>query len=114
MLISLPPSFLGYYCDHCVELTSDSLRVMWLPGATAGSLWSLGNVGSIVAVEHLGQGVGYSASQAALLISGIWGIFYFREVTKCMIIWKWFLSAFVTIIGILLLGYESSPAGAGR
>ena len=32
-------------------------RVMWLPGATAGSLWSLGNVGSIVAVEHLGQGV---------------------------------------------------------
>jgi len=41
---------------------------MWLPGATAGSLWSLGNVGSIVAVEHLGQGVGYSASQAALLI----------------------------------------------
>ena len=31
---------------------------MWFPGATAGSLWSLGNVGSIVAVEHLGQGVG--------------------------------------------------------
>ena len=114
MLTSLPPSFLGYACDHCVELTSDSIRVMWLPGATAGSLWSLGNVGSIVAVEHLGQGVGYSASQAALLISGIWGIFYFREVTKPMIICKWFLSAFVTIIGILLLGYESSPAGAGR
>jgi hypothetical protein len=69
-------------------------RVMWLPGMTAGSLWSLGNVGSIVAVEHLGQGVrlnsftillikhvcssllgnlyflqvGYSASQSALLI----------------------------------------------
>ena len=45
---------------------------MWLPGATAGSLWSLGNVGSIVAVEHLGQGVGYSASQAALLIRYAW------------------------------------------
>lgn len=89
-------------------------RVMWLPGATAGSLWSLGNVGSIVAVEHLGQGVGYSASQAALLISGIWGIFYFKEVTKPCIIGKWFLSAFVTISGILLLGYESSPAGPGR
>mmetsp|Transcript_27466 Transcript_27466/g.49980 ORF Transcript_27466/g.49980 Transcript_27466/m.49980 type:complete len:377 (+) Transcript_27466:73-1203(+) len=49
-------------------LPSFHFRVMWLPGATAGSLWSLGNVGSIVAVEHLGQGVGYSASQAALLI----------------------------------------------
>mmetsp|Transcript_26443 Transcript_26443/g.48662 ORF Transcript_26443/g.48662 Transcript_26443/m.48662 type:complete len:377 (-) Transcript_26443:89-1219(-) len=89
-------------------------RVMWLPGATAGSLWSLGNVGSIVAVEHLGQGVGYSASQGALLISGIWGIFYFKEVSKPSIICKWFMSAFVTIAGILLLGYESSPASPGR
>ncbi|KAL7531384.1 hypothetical protein ACHAWF_003753 [Thalassiosira exigua] len=73
-------------------LPSFHFRVMWMPGATAGSLWSLGNVGSIVAVEHLGQGVrlllfasvemfcniihfvfisvkvGYSASQAALLV----------------------------------------------
>jgi hypothetical protein len=71
--------------------------------------------------------------------SGTWGIFYFKEVTKPSIIGKWFLSgtppsracappaqpvppslhspvpvffpaAFVTIAGILLLGYESSPA----
>lgn len=46
--------------------------------------------------------------------SGIWGIFYFKEVTKPKIICKWFLSATVTIAGILLLGYESSPAGPGR
>lgn len=46
--------------------------------------------------------------------SGIWGIFYFKEVTKPKIICKWFLSATVTIVGILLLGYESSPAGPGR
>lgn len=36
-------------------LPSFHFRIMWLPGATAGSLWSLGNVGSIVAVEHLGE-----------------------------------------------------------
>jgi len=95
-------------------LPSFHFGVMWLPGATAGSLWSLGNVGSIVAVEHLGQGVGYSASQAALLISGMWGIFYFKEVSKPLTIGKWFMSALVTIAGILLLGYESSPAGPGR
>ncbi|KAL7543860.1 hypothetical protein ACHAXR_013229 [Thalassiosira sp. AJA248-18] len=95
-------------------LPSFHFRVMWLPGATAGSLWSLGNVGSIVAVEHLGQGVGYSAAQASLLVSGIWGIFYFHEVSKPSIICKWFLSASVAVSGILLLGYESSPAGPGR
>jgi len=86
-------------------------RVMWLPGATAGTLWSLGNVGSIVAVQQLGQGVGYPASQAALLVAGLWGIFYYQEVTKPKTIIKWFMSAFVTILGILLLGYESSSTG---
>mmetsp|Transcript_28623 Transcript_28623/g.40886 ORF Transcript_28623/g.40886 Transcript_28623/m.40886 type:complete len:402 (+) Transcript_28623:108-1313(+) len=86
-------------------------RVMWLPGATAGTLWSLGNVGSIVAVQQLGQGVGYPASQAALLVAGLWGIFYYREVTKPKTIIKWFASAFVTILGILLLGYESGGGG---
>jgi glucose uptake protein GlcU len=87
------------------------LKVMWLPGATAGTLWSVGNVGSIVAVQQLGQGVGYPASQAALLVAGLWGIFYYHEVTKPKTIMKWFISAFVTIFGILLLGYESSSAG---
>ena len=92
-------------------LPSFHVKVMWLPGATAGALWSMGNVGSIVAVQHLGQGVGYPASQAALLVAGLWGIFYYREVTTPKTIMKWFLSAFVTILGIILLGYESSSAG---
>ena len=92
-------------------LPSFHIKVMWLPGATAGTLWSLGNVGSIVAVQQLGQGVGYPASQAALLVAGLWGIFYYREVTKPKTIIKWFMSAFVTIFGILMLGYESSSAG---
>ena len=92
-------------------LPSFHFRVMWLPGATAGTLWSLGNVGSIVAVQQLGQGVGYPASQAALLVAGLWGIFYYREVTKPKTIIKWFVSATVTIVGILLLGYESSSTG---
>lgn len=54
--------------DAYNSLPSFHFRVMWLPGATAGTVWSLGNVGSIVAVAHLGQGVGYSASQAALFV----------------------------------------------
>eukprot|EP00547_Thalassionema_nitzschioides_P018861 CAMPEP_0194238394 /NCGR_PEP_ID=MMETSP0158-20130606/5156_1 /TAXON_ID=33649 /ORGANISM="Thalassionema nitzschioides, Strain L26-B" /LENGTH=404 /DNA_ID=CAMNT_0038972635 /DNA_START=9 /DNA_END=1223 /DNA_ORIENTATION=+ len=89
-------------------------RVMWLPGAMAGSLWSFGNVGNIVAVQHLGQGAGTSAAQAALFIAGLWGIFYFKEVKKPSVIGKWFISASMTIIGIVLLGHESSPTSIGR
>ena len=89
-------------------LPSFHLRVMWASGAAAGGLWSMGNVGSILAVKYLGQAVGYGASQSALLISGMWGIFYFKEVKNPYTIGKWFFSAAVTITGILLLGYESS------
>lgn len=95
-----------------MSLPSFHLRVMWLPGTTAGTLWSIGNVGSIVACQRLGQAVGYSASQAALLVSGMWGIFFYKEVTNSSIIVKWFLSAMVTVVGIFLLGYVSVAADA--
>lgn len=89
-------------------LPSFHLRVMWASGAAAGGLWSMGNVGSILAVKYLGQAVGYGASQSALLVSGMWGIFFYGEVQNPRTIGKWFFSAAVTITGILLLGYESS------
>ena len=56
------------------------LRVMAVPGAIAGLSWSLGNVASIVAVTRLGSALGYSACQASLVVSGLWGILFFREV----------------------------------
>ena len=42
----------------------------------------------------------------AILVSGLWGIFYFHEVRGAETIAKWFMSALVTIFGILLLSYE--------
>ena len=81
-------------------------NVMWKPGGIAGFLWSLGNLSSMISVQHLGEGVGYSLTQASMLVSGMWGIFYFREVEGFAIRIKWFLSAMVTIAGILLLSFE--------
>ena len=43
------------------------IRKMWLYGGTCGLLWSIGNVFSIIAVDYLGEGVGYSATQSAML-----------------------------------------------
>ena len=87
-------------------LPSFHLRVMWFPGALSGTLWSIGNFFSILSVEHLGEGVGYSVVQAAMLVSGLLGIFWFREIVCAMAITKWFISAGLTIAGILLLSYE--------
>ena len=87
-------------------LPSFHLRVMWIPGGIAGTLWSLGNICSMLSVQGLGEGVGYSVVQASMLVSGLWGIFFFKEVSGTMTIIRWFLFALFTITGILLLSYE--------
>mmetsp|Transcript_19937 Transcript_19937/g.30182 ORF Transcript_19937/g.30182 Transcript_19937/m.30182 type:complete len:382 (-) Transcript_19937:41-1186(-) len=87
-------------------LPSFYLKVMWKPGCLAGLLWSIGNVASMISVHNLGEGVGYSVTQAAMLCSGLWGIFYFNEVVSRDLKLKWFASAVITVGGILLLSYE--------
>lgn len=80
-------------------------RTMWQPGGTAGLLWSLGNFCSILSVRFLGVGVGYSVIQASMIVSGLWGIFFFKEVVGAPSIARWMGSAFTTLGGILLLSY---------
>jgi len=88
------------------SLPSLHLRIMWLPGGIAGTLWSIGNIASMISVENLGEGVGYSLTQSSMLVSGLWGILYFQEVKSKSMKIKWFISALITLIGILLLSYE--------
>jgi glucose uptake protein GlcU len=91
-------------------LPSFHLRVMWLPGGLAGLLWSIGNFFSLIAVFYLGEGVGYPLVQTSILISGLWGLFYYKEVTGLERRAKWFASSLLTIFGILLLSYEHHSA----
>jgi len=88
------------------SLPSFHLGVMWKSGGMSGLLWSIGNYFSLIAVLNLGEGVGYPLSQTSILISGLWGIFYFQEVTGVERISKWLISSLLTIFGILLLSYE--------
>ncbi len=87
-------------------LPSLHIEIMWLPGCLAGLLWSIGNVASMISVHNLGEGVGYSLTQASMLCSGLWGIFYFNEVVSYDLRVKWFASAVLCVTGILLLSYE--------
>ena len=86
-------------------LPSFNFRVMWKPAFLSGILWSLGNVCGIMSVRGLGQGVGYSVVQSAMMISGCWGIFFYKEVAGRKII-PWLLSAGTTIVSIIWISYE--------
>ena len=101
----------GYCARSAYEaLPSFHFRKMWPYGCTCGLLWSIGNFFSILAVENLGEGVGYSTTQASMLVSGVWGNFYFKEIEGTGAILKWNAAASVTVLGILLLSYEHHEA----
>jgi glucose uptake protein GlcU len=85
---------------------------LWLRGLMAGLLLSIGMFGSIQATSILGQGVGNSLVQSKILISGLWGIFFYKEIKDPEAIAKWFLSAGLVVAGILLLSYERITATA--
>jgi len=91
-------------------LPSLHLREMWFTGALCGSLWEIANVGSIISVQFLGEAVGYSVVQSALLVSGLWGIFWFHEIRGQLIIMLWLASSLVTLLGVLLLSNEHTNA----
>jgi Transmembrane family, TMEM144 of transporters len=95
-------SFRGAY----ESLPSFHIRKMWLMGGTAGILWSIGNFFSLISVYYLGEGVGYPLVQTSILISGLWGLLYFKEVQGSDRVWKWLFSSLLTVFGILLLSYE--------
>lgn len=53
----------------------------FLPAALSGVLWNTGFVGVTLAlIPDWGLSVGGPCSQACLLVSGLWGVFFFREV----------------------------------
>jgi hypothetical protein len=88
------------------ELPSFHFRVMWRPGGLSGLLWSIGNFFSLLSVFYLGEGVGYPLVQTSILVSGLWGLFYYQEVTGTERRARWFASSLLTVFGILLLSYE--------
>ena len=45
-------------------------------------------------------------TQGSMLISGLWGIVWFKEINGCYNTSLWLISASLTVAGIILLGYE--------
>eukprot|EP00299_Pterocystis_sp_00344_P003952 c14754_g1_i1.p1 GENE.c14754_g1_i1~~c14754_g1_i1.p1 ORF type:complete len:334 (+),score=62.37 c14754_g1_i1:63-1064(+) len=77
-------------------------HTLWWAGSGAGLFWSVGNFFSLLSMLCLGQAVGYSACQASLLVSGLWGVFYFKEIRGVAVI-IFFVFASLTVVGVCLM-----------
>lgn len=91
----------GYRC-----LPSFHWRVMWRPGLLSGLLYSLGNLMGIISIQRLGNFMGYSLNQSSMIVSGLWGIFYYKEIAGTMHMLGFLFSVCIVFVGILLLGRE--------
>ena len=88
------------------SLPSFYVKELWFRGGMSGVFLSIGMIGSMLAVLFLGQGVGNSFVETQILISGLWGIWYYKEISGRETILKWFMSAGITMLGILWLSFE--------
>lgn len=80
------------------------LAAVFPPAFLSGAFWNIGNMASIVATEKLGLTVGFPLTQCALLVGGLWGVFYFREIVDPHKIGAFFCSAVILLAGAALLG----------
>lgn len=88
-----------------IPLPSPEFRVMAVPGFISGTLWSAGNFCSLYVVSTIGQGIGYSLVQSCVIVSGLWGILYYRELSGRPILY-WSACCLVCIVGVLGLALE--------
>lgn len=94
-------------CRSLVEgylsLPSFHFKEMLRPGMLAGILYSIGNLCGILSIQKLGDFLGYSLNQASMIISGLWGIFYYKEIPGCQNILGFILSSIIVFVGILMM-----------
>jgi len=80
-------------------------QTLWA-GILSGFLWNAGNVCSIAAIPRLGYSIAYPILQCALFVSGLWGVFAFREIKGAAII-VFFVSGTILVAGALCLAFSS-------
>jgi glucose uptake protein GlcU len=75
---------------------------LW-PGVVAGIIWNIGNIMQIFAIPAIGFAVAGPINQCGLLISGLLGIFVFKEITGSSRIIVFFICSIVLVIGAFVL-----------
>merc|ERR1719203_836204 len=79
------------------------MKEMLIPGIISGTLSLFGGILVIQSVIYLGQAIGFSVVQGAIIVAGLWGVFYFEEIQEREKITMWFLNASISLVGMLLL-----------
>jgi len=75
-----------------------------LPGFLTGMFWGMGNFDAMFATVYLGQTIGYPLTQCCLILNGLWGILYYKEIQGAQPIGLFVLASIIIIVGAALDG----------
>ena len=110
--IVTPALSIAYWIIACIFFSGSfpkfQLKAALLPAMSCGVMWSIGNFGSIYATQYIGLAVGFSLTQTALMVAGIWGITLLREIRGLFPISIWVISALILLGGSTLLALYGS------
>lgn len=90
---------LGYFLIKGKKFKNEAV----ISGLFGGTIWSVGNLLGVISISLLGLAKGYSIAQSAVLVSVLWGLFYFKEAVQKKDLIKILTGAVVLLIGVILL-----------
>ncbi len=70
-----------------------------------GIIWNLGNLLSLISVSLIGLSKAGPVSQVAALVAVLWGLFYFKEVSKKKARLQVLIGAIILLGGVAVLGF---------
>jgi len=73
-------------------------------GLITGAFWAMGNFNAMFATVYLGQTIGFPLTQCCLILNGVWGILYYREIKGATAICTFVLASAIVLAGAALDG----------
>jgi len=80
------------------------LTVAAVPGLLTGAFWGMGNFAAMFASTYLGQTIGFPLTQTCIIVNGLWGILYYKEISGPLPVGLFALACCVIIGGAYLNG----------
>ena len=81
VLIVTPVFFVLYFYFPIREPPKWHVQKTCLPGIVTGALWAIGNFNATYATQYLGNTVGFPLTQTCIVFNGLWGIFFYKEIS---------------------------------
>lgn len=72
-------------------------------GLLCGVLWNIGNLLSVISISLIGLSKAMPISQSSSLVAVLWGLFYFKEITKRKLMVQILIGAIILLTGIAIL-----------